>query len=57
MNHFAFSGGGEVIVQINSEGPFEVKYANPGGRSEQEKLTPTGEGVSLPEGQDRDLVR
>jgi quercetin dioxygenase-like cupin family protein len=29
MNHFAFSGGGEVIVQINSEGPFEIKYANP----------------------------
>jgi quercetin dioxygenase-like cupin family protein len=29
MNHFAFSGGGEVIVQINSEGPFEIKYVNP----------------------------
>ena len=29
MNHFAFSGGGEVIVQINSEGPFVIKYANP----------------------------
>jgi quercetin dioxygenase-like cupin family protein len=29
MNHFAFSGGGEVIIQINSEGPFVIKYANP----------------------------
>jgi quercetin dioxygenase-like cupin family protein len=29
MNHYAFSGGGEVIVQINSEGPFEIKYVNP----------------------------
>jgi quercetin dioxygenase-like cupin family protein len=29
MNHYAFSGGGETIVQINSEGPFEIKYANP----------------------------
>ena len=23
------SGGGEVIVQINSEGPFAIKYVNP----------------------------
>ena len=29
MNHYAFSGGGEVVVQINSEGPFAIKYANP----------------------------
>jgi quercetin dioxygenase-like cupin family protein len=29
MNHYAFSGGGEVIVQINAEGPFEIKYVNP----------------------------
>lgn len=29
MNHYAFSGGGEVIVQINSEGPFVIKYVNP----------------------------
>jgi hypothetical protein len=29
MNHYAFSGGGEVIVQIDSEGPFEIKYVNP----------------------------
>src|SRR3954447_21009323 len=29
MNHYAFSGGSEVIVQINSEGPFAIKYANP----------------------------
>ena len=29
MNHFAFSAGGEVIVQINSEGPFAIKYVNP----------------------------
>jgi quercetin dioxygenase-like cupin family protein len=29
MNHYAFSGSGEVIVQINSEGPFEIKYVNP----------------------------
>lgn len=29
MNHYAFSGGGEVIVQINSEGPFAIKYVNP----------------------------
>ena len=29
MDHFAFSGGGEVIAQINSEGPFEIKYVNP----------------------------
>jgi len=29
MNHYALSGGGEVIVQINSEGPFSIKYANP----------------------------
>jgi hypothetical protein len=50
MNHFAFSGGGEVIVQINSEGPFEVKYANPGGRSEQEKLTTDGGGRKPPGG-------
>jgi len=28
MNHYAFSGGGEVIVQIDSEGPFEIKYVN-----------------------------
>jgi quercetin dioxygenase-like cupin family protein len=29
MNHFAFSGGGETIVQINAEGPFAIKYVNP----------------------------
>jgi hypothetical protein len=29
MNHYAFSGGGEAVVQINSEGPFEIKYVNP----------------------------
>jgi uncharacterized RmlC-like cupin family protein len=29
MNHFAFSAGGEVIIQINSEGPFAIKYVNP----------------------------
>ena len=29
MNHYAFSGGGEVIVQINAEGPFSIKYVNP----------------------------
>jgi quercetin dioxygenase-like cupin family protein len=29
MNHYAFSGGGEVVVQINSEGPFAIKYVNP----------------------------
>lgn len=29
MNHFAFSGDGEVVVQINSEGPFVIKYVNP----------------------------
>jgi quercetin dioxygenase-like cupin family protein len=29
MNHFAFSSGGEVIIQINSEGPFAIKYVNP----------------------------
>lgn len=29
INHYAFSGGGEVIVQIDSEGPFEIKYVNP----------------------------
>ena len=28
-NHYAFSGSGEVIVQINSEGPFAIKYVNP----------------------------
>ena len=37
----AFSGGGEVIVQINSEGPFEIKYVNQ-QQSEQEKLAPSG---------------
>jgi quercetin dioxygenase-like cupin family protein len=29
MNHYAFGGSGEVIVQINSEGPFAIKYVNP----------------------------
>ena len=29
MNHYAFGGSGEVIVQINSEGPFGDKYVNP----------------------------
>jgi len=29
MNHYAFSGGGEVIIQIASEGPFAIKYVNP----------------------------
>jgi uncharacterized RmlC-like cupin family protein len=29
MNHYAFSGGGETIVQISAEGPFEIKYVNP----------------------------
>jgi len=28
MNHFAFAGS-ETIVQINAEGPFAIKYANP----------------------------
>jgi len=28
MNHFAFASG-ETVVQINSEGPFTIKYANP----------------------------
>ena len=29
MNHFAFAGSGQAIVQINSEGPFVIKYVNP----------------------------
>src|SRR4051794_18529547 len=29
MNHYAFSGGGEVIIQIAGEGPFAIKYVNP----------------------------
>ena len=29
MNHYAYAGGGEVIVQINSDGPFAIKYVNP----------------------------
>jgi uncharacterized RmlC-like cupin family protein len=28
MKHFAWSGG-ETIVQIQSEGPFKIKYVNP----------------------------
>jgi quercetin dioxygenase-like cupin family protein len=28
MKHFAWASG-EAIVQINSEGPFEIKYVNP----------------------------
>jgi len=28
MNHFAFAGT-DAIVQINSEGPFAIKYADP----------------------------
>ena len=28
MNHFAFASA-ETVVQINSEGPFAIKYANP----------------------------
>jgi len=28
MNHFAF-GSAETVVQINSEGPFAIKYVNP----------------------------
>ena len=28
MNHFAFMGP-ETVVQIDSEGPFTIKYANP----------------------------
>jgi quercetin dioxygenase-like cupin family protein len=29
MNHYAFSGGGEVIIQIAGDGPFAIKYVNP----------------------------
>ena len=29
MNHYAFAGGGEVIIQIAGEGPFAIKYVNP----------------------------
>ena len=29
MNHFAFAGGAETVVQINSVGPFAIKYVNP----------------------------
>ena len=29
INHYVFGSSGEVIVQINSEGPFAVKYVNP----------------------------
>jgi quercetin dioxygenase-like cupin family protein len=29
MNHYALSGGGEAVVQINSDGPFEIKYVDP----------------------------
>jgi len=28
MNHYAFAAS-EVVVQINSEGPFDIKYVNP----------------------------
>ena len=28
MNHFAFASA-ETVVQINSEGPFVIKYVNP----------------------------
>ena len=28
MNHFAFASG-DTIIQINAEGPFAIKYANP----------------------------
>jgi len=28
MNHFAFASA-ETVVQINSEGPFAIKYVNP----------------------------
>ena len=28
MNHFAFASA-ETLVQINSEGPFVIKYVNP----------------------------
>jgi len=29
MNHFAFARGGDVVVQINSTGPFAMTYADP----------------------------
>ena len=29
LDESAFSGGGEAIIQINSDGPFEIKYVNP----------------------------
>lgn len=29
MNHFAFARGADVVVQINSTGPFAITYANP----------------------------
>ena len=29
VNHYAFAAGGEVVIQINSDGPFAIKYANP----------------------------
>ena len=28
MNHFAVASG-ETVVQVNSMGPFEIKYVNP----------------------------
>jgi uncharacterized RmlC-like cupin family protein len=28
MNHYAFAGSGEVVVQITAQGPFAIKYAN-----------------------------
>src|SRR5215203_2730894 len=29
MNHYAYAEAGEVIIQINSDGPFAIKYVNP----------------------------
>src|SRR5947209_18802688 len=29
MNHYVASGDGEAIIQIESEGPFAIKYVNP----------------------------
>jgi len=29
MNHYAFAASGDVVVQINSQGPFDIKYVNP----------------------------
>ena len=44
--HYAFSGGGEVIVQIDLKGPFENQIRQSRGRFEQEKLIAAEEGSS-----------